>query len=1142
MASLGRQSALFGVQDWKRFYQIYGQADFTSYDYETLRKNFIDYLTRYYPESFNDYIESSEYVALLDVMAFMGQALAFRNDLNSRENFIDTAERRDSVIKLANLVSYTPKRNIAGQGLLKVTAVSTTESIQDINGANLSNTVVLWDDPANPNWIDQFNEIINASLVNSQRIGNPGHSSNLLGIITDEYSISIPQDQNPIVAFNAEIDSVAMNFELVNVTSLNDTKLYEPAPAPGSQFNIIYQNDGLGYGSINNGFFFYFKQGSLQSYNFSFTEAIQNNFQQIDIEGINDSDTWLFQTDELGNVIRPAWTKLDNIYTNTSVQDIGSRTVFSVTSRFNDQVTYNFGDGIFGQIPVGTYVAYVRTGNALAYTINPSEMEGIVVSVNYRSRTGNTETLTFTLSLQTTISTAQQRESLTQIKERAPSRFYTQNRMVNGEDYSNYPFSTNNSIIKSKAVNRSSVGISRNLDLLDPTAKYSSVNMFADDGALYSDTANTVVTFGTSNINLAADFISGSLPALLADSSSIQYYYTNFPRYSGNYPGPESIDGRVYWKTVSVLGSAVTGYFYILNGPTNPVQIPVSIGSYSGYDLKYISSGTLLKVVSPPGYYFDLNDRLVAGTPTVTNSGRSYLWTSVVGVIGDGKNQGKGALNDGTGPVKLNTYIPSGCYLDTTSGTWNGTTLSGSTAIIPSLDNTLGSDIGAEILAKVRLSADFALRYDNSIVYTQERWSVQPYNTEEYRNIVLFKYNPIDRNYVVSVRNINYYFGSVEQIRFTYEDNKKIFDPKSGRIINDFVSILSNNTNVANNNVLGQSYDLSIKDQLKLSDGYPDDYSVKVSNIQSDGYSYDPDLFSRLVGLSFTYVFFEKYNDVNSLYRSKILSSKEVVSSYPSISVIRTVFYEYPVNTIFYATGENKFYKSYTMTGTVPVVLELTDVSADYFAKTGRSGLYFQYRHNSSNTTRINPGTTNIIDLYLVTQSYYTQYQNWINDSTGTVQMPNKPTINELEMAYSDLNNYKMISDTMILNSVTFKPLFGTKADPALRGTIKIIKNPNVTVSDSQIRSITLNALNEYFTIDKWDFGNTFYFSELTAYLHAQLSGLISSAVLVPADPNQSFGDLYEIRSLPNEIFVNGTTTNDIIVVSSLTPQTLQRR
>ena len=134
MATTSRQTAIFGVEDWKRIYQAYQEADFQSYDFETLRKVFVDYLRLYYPETFNDYIESSEFIALLDVMAFMGQSLAFRSDLNARENYIDTAERRDSVIKLANLVGYTPKRNNEANGFLKVFSVQTTENIIDYNG------------------------------------------------------------------------------------------------------------------------------------------------------------------------------------------------------------------------------------------------------------------------------------------------------------------------------------------------------------------------------------------------------------------------------------------------------------------------------------------------------------------------------------------------------------------------------------------------------------------------------------------------------------------------------------------------------------------------------------------------------------------------------------------------------------------------------------------------------------------------------------------------------------------------------------------------------------------------------------------------------------------------------------------------
>jgi hypothetical protein len=82
--------------------------------------------------------------------------------------------------------------------------------------------------------------------------------------------------------------------------------------------------------------------------------------------------------------------------------------------------------------------------------------------------------------------------------------------------------------------------------------------------------------------------------------------------------------------------------------------------------------------------------------------------------------------------------------------------------------------------------------------------------------------------------------------------------------------------------------------------------------------------------------------------------------------------------------------------------------------------------------------------------------------------------------------------------------------------------------------------MNNYFDINNWNFGDTFYFSELSAYLHSQLGELISSSVLVPNDPTMSFGDLYEIKASPYEIFANGATSNDVVVISALTPVELQ--
>ena len=82
--------------------------------------------------------------------------------------------------------------------------------------------------------------------------------------------------------------------------------------------------------------------------------------------------------------------------------------------------------------------------------------------------------------------------------------------------------------------------------------------------------------------------------------------------------------------------------------------------------------------------------------------------------------------------------------------------------------------------------------------------------------------------------------------------------------------------------------------------------------------------------------------------------------------------------------------------------------------------------------------------------------------------------------------------------------------------------------------------MSAYFDLQNWDFGQTFYFSELAAYIHQNIGDVVSSVVLVPLNPQKSFGDLYEIRCAPNQIFVNGATVNDVEVITALTSTNLQ--
>ena len=1121
MATSSRQSAIFGVNDWKAIYQTFREADFKSYDYETLRKSFIDYLRIYYPETYNDYIESAEFIALLDVMAYMGQGLAFRNDLNARENFIDTAERRDSVIKLANLVSYTPKRNLAGQGYLKITSVQTTQNITDLNGFNLGNVPILWNDPANPNWLEQFNTVINASLVDVQRIGRPANSAQILGVKTDEYTMQIPANSIPVVPFNSSVDGLNMNFELVSVTSVGEDYVYEIPPQPTNRFNMLYRNDKLGYGSPNTGFFFYFKQGSLQTFDFNLAQQISNQVVDIDIQGINNTDTWLYQLTSSNGLIG-LWKKVDNIYANAYLQtETSFKKIFSVNSRFNDQVSYIFGDGVFSEIPVGSFRAYVRAGNALTYVVQPTEMQGISISFSYISRVGRQETLTVGLSLTTPVSNAQARETLANIKQRAPTRYYTQNRMVNGEDYNNFPYTLYSSIIKSKAINRSSVGVSRNLDLLDPTGKYSSTNTFANDGAVYLDTDNG---FSILTINSSGDiitFLSDTLAAILADNRSIQYYIQNYTRYDVN---QASGDGTVSWQTSTVNANSLTGYFYNL---TNNVDTPIPTGTYSTYNAKYITKGALLKFIAPAGFYFDSNNRLVSGVSTPTDT--TFIWTTVLNVVGDGYNNGSGQFANGTGPITLNGYVPTQAVLS---------------VIIPAFDNTLPNSVVQECIIKLELQQNFSLVFNNSLTIAQDRWSVEAYNATGY--FVNFESTGYNR-YTVTYRSLTYYFGSVADTRFTFESGKLVYDPFSGKILQDFVKVLATNTQPSSNYPLTTPVSASIIGQTVQSDGYIDDFEVEVASIDVNDRTVveNPDFFNQITGYVTgntnvgIYAFFEEVQDAINLSRLQLIPTSDVVYQYSTTSQIEVVKYEYPQGQLFYASSENVFYIT-VQDETINTPYYVLVLQPQYSMKPGRQGLQFQYRHNSNNTTRIDPATTNIIDLYVVTQAYYTAYQNWIQDSTDTVPLPSRPTINELNQAYGQVQDFKMLSDSVVLNSVVFKPLFGPKAPSALRATIKVIQNSNTNASVSEIRSAILSSMDTYFDINNWNFGDTFYFSELAAYLHTQNGSLVSSVVLVPNDPTMRFGDLYEIKCQPYEIFVNAATANDVIVIASLTPAELQ--
>ena len=126
-------------------------------------------------------------------------------------------------------------------------------------------------------------------------------------------------------------------------------------------------------------------------------------------------------------------------------------------------------------------------------------------------------------------------------------------------------------------------------------------------------------------------------------------------------------------------------------------------------------------------------------------------------------------------------------------------------------------------------------------------------------------------------------------------------------------------------------------------------------------------------------------------------------------------------------------------------------------------------------------------------------------------------------------------SDSLIFNPAKFKPLFGAKADPSLQARFQVVINPAVSITANEVKSQVIAAINEYFNVNNWDFGETFYFSELAAYLHTTLVPNIASVLIVPTNDNLVFGNYFQINAEPWEIITSAATVADVDIISAVT-------
>lgn len=955
------------AESWDKVYEAYQQVNFAAWDYTSIKESLLDYLKMYHPEDFNDYIESSEFIMVIELFAYICEQLAYRFDLNAHENFITDANRKESILRLAKFLSYKAFRNIPGRGLVKIKSISTTEKIFDANGNDLSNRFINWNDPVDVNWKEKFITVFNAAL--EQPLGSVLQNDRVQvqDILFELYSLNNEPLNNNVIPFSVSSSNENYPFELVS-TMLDENGPYEKRPEKNQKFSLMYLNDGLGDSSDHTGFFMLAKQGQMFRETREFDGITPNQTIDISYDNCNNTDIWINNIDPITEEIitgddltlnsRPGeWEEVDlansqNIVFNTNP----NRNKYELETLDRDQFRVIFGDGKFAAIPNGLFEIWFRISANAEYVIPISAVQNVSAVFSYRDKNNKRQTLNVLFSLVDPIQNSAPSEDIESIRRIAPSVYYTQDRMVNNKDYNEFLLQ-DNSILKLKALNRTFAGDSKYVYWQDPRNYYENVKLFGDDLVIYFRSSENREVIST-----------GDLPDEEGNSEAvINILIDNF-----------------------IVPIFDTEDFFIKQ-ILDEISPNALRKDFSSEERTQLEEDLLILINNKPGtLYFTYN--IEEDEWTFTNNPNAYENCSI--------------------------------YLIANSDEWT-------------------------LVYKVK----------KLIVHSDE---VRFWVSNDDRKVVTYdtlktKYDEI----VILSANVGVNSCSLDR-NYTY------------RVIRQDI------IDVGVDSGLESIHDLVIIPNDDNSDGLPDDVTL-----------------SYLIANN-NYVYFEKSCE-NCVWEWRPATEENIAS------------YEEDV------LNETGLWKR----------------------ELGRQYINFLWLHRTPRYHLVDPAPSNIIDMFIMTRGYYNAINLWLNDKI--TEKPEPPNTFQLRNDYNKLLPNKMISDSIILHPGKVKVLFGKHATAPLKAKIKVIRSPNRKLTNNQIKTIIVDAVKEFFDINKWEFGQTFNFSILAAFIHTKLPIELDSVVLVPTSAEHVFGDLLQVFCKDDEIIQASISVNDIEIVESLNSEILKQ-
>lgn len=1162
------------AESWEKIYQAFGAVSFVSYDFDSIKQSLVDYTRTYYPEHFNDYIQSSEFIAMLEMFAYIAEQLAYRIDMVSHENFITTAQRKQSILRLAKLISYKATRNIPVRGLVKLTSITTSERVIDSRGIDLAGLTITWNDANNANWKEQFILVMNRVL--SSRFGQPQKSTQIGDVVMDLYSLKNNPGtmKNGVFSYTASTGLESFPMELVP-SDIDENGPFEREPDNVSSMSLIYANDGIGDGSDYTGFLMYTKQGVLARIDYNIDAMLPDRKLDFLPANVNQTDVWVQKLNADGSIAE-RWKQVDTVSEQNLVfnDSRATRKKFEVDTRENDQISVIFGDGDFSDAPSGSFRFWMRQSAGRSLVIQKNKISNEVFNFSYTSPNGNLETCGAIFSLTSTLQNGSGTESIEHIRRSAPSTYYAQNRMVNGQDYNTHLLK-DPSILRLKTINRTFAGQPKFIDWHDASGQYENVKIFGDDLTMrYKLTLNTMTT-SVSGKSLIDEVIepllktSGVVNMLMHISASDEATrgVVSSPRRKFIEDNRGSRYLKVDGTPVSVLGAGngslkektamqglIDRHWYgeplsrVLDASNMLMGVIPDPGLFPEDDSRIYDAflprtidgvnkyppgdiGSKLQPVAEQNFFGLKYNRTMKGigngTIAPTSAGSSTwlvneVWT--IEVQADSQTLSVRSNLRGTfptgkigspyeiKPAGFSTFTPMFTVSQGTEALAPGDAFvldtSGTKTLVPrlfSVSQNINLNGWWEILGTDVMGANYSTGMLDPQIFTttgsgEHSWVIFVRKVRQASSNTVIGYEVNYRELKLTVES--------ETTKFWYNTAEQILDNQTKKRVFDNIKILGSN--------LG-------------TDGWP----LKKNQVY--------DVVGAVVDT----------NGVSDIHALEIVPS-DLMQEDSSGDLV-------PDRLLQFETFAKDSYEYFTI-GPVPVPVS-TDIgeaktwapgsTIDSTLTVGRnlrmpklgtnqnSGLDFMWQHFSPFTNIIDPSVTNIHDAYVMTRGYYDNVISYVRGTSATAPSPQTPL--ELRNSYGYLLGSKMLSDTVVLHPGKLRLLFGSLAEPQLRAKFKVVRSQSATLTNERIKEEILNVINTFFDIDTWDFGDTFYATELMSLIHQRLPADVASVVLVPLYSTNSFGSLFTVESGFDEILQSGANLSDIEIVESLTPTNMRQ-